>query len=120
MSQHLEYFESIALDLKQLRYRDDDLAQLLVRGTRYGGDWVLSASPFFDGQPTDAGVVGKIETTGVKGDASWAFQTACVWVEDACKKADLVVASSEDLRNLLPAEEREYFCNAMIFIDRLL
>jgi hypothetical protein len=113
----LPYHVTDELDLTQLTYNSDDIATLIVTGGRYGGDWALNALAVTDGRPSET-PIGSIMTDRPGHGPGMAFDTAYVWVNDACVKAGVKLAHGADKNDERPVEERPYFATGLFLIDR--
>lgn len=113
----LPYHVTTDLDLSQLVYNADDIATIVVTGGQYDGDWALNAIPFDGGRPA-GDAIGSIMTERAGHGPEMAFDTAYVWVNDACVKAGVKLVHAADKNDERPAEERPYFATGLFLVDR--
>ncbi|MEU4534348.1 hypothetical protein AB0G15_05735 [Streptosporangium sp. NPDC023825] len=112
----LSYEVDKELEVPDGAFDKNDIATILVTGGRYGGHWQLTAIPLVNGVPTDE-AIGQI-MTAQDNRPDMAIDTAVVWINDACQKADFKLAHFENKNNLHSPDEAPYFASGLFFVDR--
>lgn len=116
----LSYVLRTPLDVPAPAFNDNAIAVIEIRGSRYGGDWVITANAASAPEP-----LGKIETSydmtrrDMTQDERYpdlAVDTAYVWLHDHVTKHGWRLLSWDNHNKRIPADEKPYFMAAQALI----